>query len=260
MDCCAVIHATVLSCNEDGPVNKAMVYATREPIPPDETEPVTVSGETDESGTVTLLVKHEATYEVRGHYNGSDANITVEAECGVNNALIHFDATDQICIFATVNDGGSTGVEVIATQVDEDFVPTGWTGTCTTVSSGECCLTIPVGEARYRMNFYINDQEVTEPQIVIVAEKQCGDMRVDVALIDDTETCTKHICLQMCGCLTQGRHVTITLPNTAEYGGTTGPDGCADIVLPLDLCDDFVGSHYIFEGMTQDGVELEFHG
>src|SRR4051812_32572570 len=99
--CCTTLHVKVLSCNEDGPVEHALVTVTRAGVPPDEPDVVTVAeAYTDDTGTVTFLVGDEGSYTVTGNYHESEKVVVVEAVCGVNNVTVHFGLTDKICFKA----------------------------------------------------------------------------------------------------------------------------------------------------------------
>lgn len=234
--CCATLHITVRSCNEEGPVEGAEVYVSK----PGETEGsiVTVAGGvTDDTGTLTFLVDDAGTYFLHSEYNGGEADKTVEAECGINNVDILFAATDKICVRLSPETYVGPAIGVSASK-DGSLVDSCSLGT----GVKRCCLNIP-GPGTYTLS---SDEILAtiEPPEIEVKEEDCGDKIATLTVPVPGETCERTINLWLCGCPAQGFPINVTMPSGRVLSASTDEDGVATFLVPIEECGDWVGSTY----------------
>jgi hypothetical protein len=243
MACCATYHITVRSCTEDGPVEGAKVTVHRPPVAP-EVDPVLVGAdETDDTGTVTILVNEEGPYTLRAIYNEADKVVEHTAVCGVNNVEIHFGLTENICFHLSKVGGSPPPSTTFTVNDDEENV----IGTCTTPTTGQlvakCCVAIP-GPGTYTLGG--DAVGLTIPPSITVGEKDCGDKIVEASVPGEVEPdeCERHVCVTLCGCPLVGVNVTVTIPGGSSHAGTTDSTGCATLTMSDLECESWIGATY----------------
>jgi hypothetical protein len=235
--CCATLHITIRSCNEEGPVEGADITVTK----PSEVEgdpPVVVgNATTNDTGTVTFLVGDEGTYFIEASYNDGFAYKTVVAECGVNDVEVLFAATDKVCVLLDPKDyiGPSITVTVSKDGVVVDSCSLG-------TSVPKCCVSIP-GPGTYTLS--TDDPSGTfDATEIVVHEDDCGDKTTTLHVPVAGQTCEPTITLWLCGCPAAGFTISVTLPSGRVVAGSTDLDGVATFIVPEGECDDFAGSSY----------------
>jgi hypothetical protein len=234
--CCATIHVTVRSCNEEGPVEGAEVTVSK----PGETEGeiVTVaSGVTDDTGTLTFLVDDAGTYFLHSEYNGGEADKTVEAECGINNVDILFAATDKICVRLSPASYVGPTLGVSASK-DGSLVDSCSLGT----GVARCCLNLP-GPGTYTLSS--DDPLATiEPPEIEVKEEDCGDKIATLIVPTAGETCERIIHFNLCGCPATGTTISVAMPSGRVLSSSVDVEGAATFLVPLAECGQWSGSTY----------------
>lgn len=237
MKCCATLHITVRECVGDRLAEGATVSVAGR------------SAVTDDTGTVTILVGPEGEYAVHVEHDGGEEDVTVEAECGINNVEVKLGLTDKICVHA------SAPGEVVAPDLqfevtdDADAV----IGTCTTDEEGECCVDIP-GPGTYTVTAVGEGVPPgVEPIEVVIEEDDCGDREVQIDIPGEFVPCDRHVHVELCGCVAVGVTIEVVVEGVT-VSGTTDANGDATLTMSADICDSWVGSAYTLLGTGITGT------